>query len=316
MQGVKGQFSHAPHHLFPATGKYFLLQPWNREEALQVLSIETHSVSPEEWQSWLNIVDCGAWTYDPTTEAGFADYVGHIQQQIEAEQVEKVVPARFALRPLKEFKPIKAFESACEKYPSAFNYLVYHPAYGLWIGATPEVFLQVHGNEGQTVALAGTLRSDTEHWTDKEIEEQGVTGKFVGEVLLANHCTYTTEALTTTQAGPLRHLVTRYHFQPEAIRVNSLMADLHPTPAVGGYPRQEALQIIRSHERFDRQLYTGWLGWIEDDQLHAWVNLRCARLFEDKAVLFAGCGVNLGSEAAKEWLETEAKMDVIASCLQ
>jgi isochorismate synthase EntC len=84
---------------------------------------------------------------------------------------------------------------------------------------------------------------------------------------------------------------------------------------VAGLPKEKALGIIAKNENFERGLYAGWLGVFQHKSFKSWVNLRCARIYDSKAVLFAGAGVNSGSIAQREWDETGLKMQIIGSCL-
>lgn len=316
IQGAKGPFSHAGSGFFPSARKTMLVHPWNSHSHLQKLEIEIHSTSLTDFNSWIAEAELGAVPNEfHATEADFTAYIQHIKDAIAAGTIQKTVAARSFARDLGTKPILEVFLKACELYPTAFVHLMYHPQEGMWLGASPEILLSVKGDMATTMALAGTLRNHSENWTGKEMEEQSIIGNYIEEVLTRHHCTFAHEALTTTQAGPLQHLLTRYHFTATHNKIASLIEDLHPTPAVGGYPKHAALDLIAKHENLNRGLYTGWLGWAEGDELQTWVNLRCGRVYNNGMVLYAGCGINAGSDAAKEWLETEAKMGVIGRCL-
>ncbi len=87
-----------------------------------------------------------------------------------------------------------------------------------------------------------------------------------------------------------------------------LVKDLHPTPALGGVPRKEALSIIRSEESMNRGLYAAPLGWIDAEGNGEFaVAIRSASLVDDKAILYAGGGIVAESEANSEYEETLVK---------
>ena len=44
-----------------------------------------------------------------------------------------------------------------------------------------------------------------------------------------------------------------------------MVEELHPTPALGGTPRLEAMKLIRDVELLDRGLYGAPIGWIDDE---------------------------------------------------
>jgi isochorismate synthase EntC len=91
---------------------------------------------------------------------------------------------------------------------------------------------------------------------------------------------------------------------------------LHPTPAVGGYPRDLALALIRDQERLDRGWYAGAIGWLDGrGEGEFAVALRSALLRGDCATLFAGCGIVADSEPAREYAESGWKLQTMLSAL-
>jgi len=98
--------------------------------------------------------------------------------------------------------------------------------------------------------------------------------------------------------------------------VLDLVERLHPTPAVGGYPRDAALQAIREYETLDRGWYAGPVGWIDarGDGEFA-VAIRSALLDGNTATLFAGCGIVAGSDPDREYEESCLKLRAMRSAL-
>ena len=94
-------------------------------------------------------------------------------------------------------------------------------------------------------------------------------------------------------------------------QIGSLIDRLHPTPAVGGYPKQLALDWLSKNENLDRSLYTGFVGMLGPKEVELFVTLRCVQLFSGGFTLYAGCGVNAGSDPEIEWDETTAKMELL-----
>jgi len=83
---------------------------------------------------------------------------------------------------------------------------------------------------------------------------------------------------------------------------------LHPTPAVCGLPKEAAEQFILENENYHREFYTGFLGELNvKENTHLFVNLRCMKLQNQKATLYAGGGITTDSVAEKEWEETVYK---------
>ena len=103
---------------------------------------------------------------------------------------------------------------------------------------------------------------------------------------------------------------------PEARGLLSVAGLLHPTPAVGGQPRDVALAMVEEHEGFDRGWYAGPIGWLgADGDGELCVALRCGIVDHTRATLFAGCGIVADSDAAAEWEESRMKLRAVVTAL-
>jgi isochorismate synthase EntC len=95
-----------------------------------------------------------------------------------------------------------------------------------------------------------------------------------------------------------------------------LVERLHPTPAVGGFPRDVALAAIRQREGIDRGWYAGPVGWVDQTGSGEFgVAIRSALLTGDEALLFAGCGIVGASDAEAEYAETCLKLKPMLAAL-
>ncbi len=213
-----------------------------------------------------------------------------------------------------DFDPIEYFERLSHAYPNALVYLVQHPRYGIWTGATPEVLLRKSKGIWHTVSLAGTRPHNPTgkyDWADKERDEQELVSEHIRRVLREFSARDIVETgPETVEAASVAHLKTDFRFRldDEASTVPKLLAALHPTPAVGGLPLPAALEYIADAENRDRQLYTGYLGRMElPKAVDVYVNLRCMKIGTDRVALFCGGGITAGSEAEAEWNETYEK---------
>lgn len=209
------------------------------------------------------------------------------------------------------------FEQLCARYPNAFVYHFHSSLLGEWIGATPEVLLDVEGGKGHTVSLAGTKVSmDESPWGTKELEEQGIVTNYI-ESILQKHCSdVSVENQTELFAGPVKHLLNKFQFQISTSKVGELVKDLHPTPAVLGFPVEFANELIQSIEIHKREFYAGFLGIINSEESKLFVNLRCAQLIENNAYLYLGGGLTKDSNPESEWQETENKAKTLLDILQ
>jgi isochorismate synthase len=213
-----------------------------------------------------------------------------------------------------EVSPLELFRRACDSYPRMFIALVFTPQSGLWLVATPETLLAGIGNQWQTMALAGTQPfTEDVSWKEKDVDEQRYVSTYITHQLerYAHHLCE--DGPYTTRAGHLAHLRSDFHFtMNDPSHVGDLLYALHPTPAVGGLPKQEAFRFIRHYEHQPRQYYSGFLGPLHvRNQTHLFVTLRCMRIYDDVCRLYAGGGLLRESVEESEWQETETKLDTM-----
>lgn len=232
--------------------------------------------------------------------------------------VEKGVYSRVKQTPFRGEKALELFYELEATYPNAFCYLISSAEFGTWIGATPELLMNQQGMVCKTVALAGTHGENEAHdWTPKELEEHAFVVDAIKETLERNACVeIEASGPYVVQAGPVQHLKT--DFQALLTRPNawSIALDLHPTPAVCGTPRKNAMEAIATREMHDRELYTGFIGLFEEGNTNLFVNLRCAQLFADKAFLYVGGGFTVDSVPDLEWEETEHKAETLLRAMK
>jgi len=220
--------------------------------------------------------------------------------------------------------PELLFKRACEKYPDAFVYILKWEDGSFWLGASPELLVSSDSSTFCTQALAGTRRRlDVNQsiqqtlWSQKEIEEQAIVSRYIIDCFKKIRVReYTDIGPHTVLAGDLLHLKTDFivkkseanyeHIETEMLRL------LHPTSAVCGMPKPEALRFIKQVEKFDRELYSGYLGPLHvDGKSHVFVNLRCAKVEGTILHLFAGAGITSSSVSAAEWTETQVKLQTM-----
>jgi isochorismate synthase len=219
-----------------------------------------------------------------------------------------------------EINPFTIFEKLCETYSSAFVSLWHIPQVGTWAGATPETLVSVDTNGVfKTMALAGTQAYTPEKttsnavWTQKEIEEQALVSRYIiNSFKTVRVREFEEEGPKTVIAGNLMHLQTDFWTNIQEIHYPQLptvmLGLLHPTSAVCGMPKPQALQFILENENYSRSFYSGFLGPVNiQEETHLFVNLRCMQLFEKSCKIYAGCGITEDSNPEKEWNETVLK---------
>jgi len=201
-----------------------------------------------------------------------------------------------------------------------------------FIGASPELLVEVEGDIVRSFPLAGTTRTTGDPELDAKLAaelqaspknqiEHRAAIEMVRDTLLP-YCSYldwapepeivkvaNVQRLGSQAEGMLSHPV------PTVIE---LVRALQPTPAVGGYPRAEAIDLITSVEGFERGLYGGAVGWVDGRGNGRWaVSLRCAELSDDRrtARLVAGGGIVADSDPRSELAETQAKFQAMLSAI-
>lgn len=249
------------------------------------------------------------------------EFIGNVNKAVlamKSAEFQKVVLSKARVEQLPDdFQPEQFFLTLCRKYPHAFVYIMQLPEVGCWIGATPEPLLMIENGTVKTVSLAGTqvateLETEDYRWSSKEIEEQGIVTNFIEQTLRSLHIADITKlGPENYRAANLIHLKTAFEFPQAHIqnRFSDLLKALHPTPSVGGLPKDEARNFILTNEQHDRGYYTGFFGPVNINEKSAvYVNLRCLQLFDNNFVLYSGAGITSSSVAEKEWEETDNKM--------
>lgn len=249
-----------------------------------------------------------------TSRAAYFTQMASFLKEIRSGRLEKAILSRVIhVSKPHDFDPVDCFMTLTREYPTAFVYLFLHPAFGIWLGASPELLLQKRESEFYTVALAGTQKRKSGSyysWRKKEIEEHELVGRHIEMVFGEQDCMLKKKGeMTTIESGQVAHLKTEYVFQEKSnISLKKLLSELQPTPAVGGLPVAESVDCILENEGYDREYYCGFLG--ETDFLHTadlYTNLRCMQIGADHIAVYAGGGITAASDPQEEWEETIMK---------
>ena len=230
--------------------------------------------------------------------------------EINKTSLEKVVVAQKFTIPIK-LDSLALFHKMCTQYPHGFIYCIFING-SYWLGASPEMLCRYEGGIGQTVALAGTQDKRGSEWGKKEKEEQAIIQMYIEEEFssIANF-EFEKGNTRTIRAGAIEHISSIYKFKTNYDGLNKLVKKLHPTPAVCGHPKQDAKDFIYLNEDFNREYYSGFLGFNELGSANLFVNLRCSKIGEREMNLFAGAGITKDSNPEKEWEEILKKAGTI-----
>lgn len=234
---------------------------------------------------------------------------------------EKVVVAREVHgRAARDFDVVVALRHLRASHPDCYVFGIWRGD-GAFIGATPERLVRVDGAEVRASTLAGSIaRGGTAEEdraraaqllaSDKDRAEHEVVRRTMLEALEESCDDVTSEEqpslLTLPQVHHL-HTAVRARLRPGHSMLE-LVGRLHPTPAVGGSPREAALRFLRDHERLDRGWYAAPIGWMQRDAAEFAVALRSALIRGPEASLYAGCGIVADSDPDHEFAESEVKL--------
>ena len=254
-----------------------------------------------------------------TTQAEYAEMMAHALKALSEKQFQKVILSTIKHHPRKQQSLRSIFQQLTSSYPTAYRYLMVHPHWGTWAGASPELLLKKKNQQYSTIALAGTIptaMSTEDSWNKKLIEEQQIVTRGIAQHLQdigiqEIHISDT----HPHNAGPITHLKTDISFYT-SVPVDTILLHLHPTAAICGLPRNESMAFYRKCEKHNRRLYTGYFGIKTKDESDTYfVNLRCMQLFDDHYEIFVGGGITADSITKEEWEETENKARVLIEIL-
>ena len=201
-----------------------------------------------------------------------------------------------------------------------------------FVGASPELLVEVDGPIVRSFPLAGTTLRTGDHENDarlaaelqasakNQIEHRVVIDDVHDRLLRwVSYLDWEPEPSIVAVAN-VQHLGTRLEgmlSQPQP-SVIELVRALSPTPALGGHPRDSALELIDRVEGFDRGKYGGAVGWVDAVGNGTWaVAIRCAEFSDDRrsARLVAGGGIVADSDPLAELAETQSKFQAMLSAI-
>ena len=208
--------------------------------------------------------------------------------------------------------PISLFHFLKQKSPNAFVFALILAPNLAFIGATPEKLFTRNGLKIITEAVAGTRtnsRAEELFSSEKDMKEF----LFVKETLtdqLQKICNpfSISQNILIKKAGNVSHLHSNFSCTlKEQISDFDLVRLLHPTPAIGGFPRTSAMEFIKTVEPFDRGYYAGTVGLVSDFESKIYVGIRSCLIQGNQMDVFTGAGITLDSDPFLEWQELDHK---------
>lgn len=266
---------------------------------------------------------------EPVSADEWQAMVARAVNTIRHSNIEKLVLARaLQLQTPDSFNEIRALDYFSKNAPGTYQF-AFGREQGTFLGATPEQLVRVRHGALNTMGVAGSVPRGATPEQDKEFgaellasakdrSEQEIVVRAMRQ-MLGETCAELTmsDAPTLLKLRSIQHLVTRFQGTlANGFTVLDLVERLHPTPAVGGLPRVQALEWLAANENLDRGWYAGAVGWIDQNLEGEFVvAIRSALLQKNLATLFAGCGIVADSDPAREYAESALKMKPMLAAL-
>ncbi len=210
---------------------------------------------------------------------------------------------------------------------NCFQFLFQYEHNKSFMGCSPERLYLRSGSRLTTESLAGTtLRGNNEE------EDLAFSNALLNEPKLRRENTLVLEDILSRldklsqdigvdevvvlKLNRIQHLKQRIHsYLRDEVTDATLIKELHPTPAVGGSPRDLTMNYILANEPYDRGWYAGAVGYISEEKSELCVAIRSALIDQQQIKLYAGAGIVEGSYADLEWHELDNKISSVLALL-
>lgn len=309
----------------------------NIEVTPELDPLKTYEIIKAEVDHLLSIVEPSHQRYlskletsSPEKKVEWIESVNKVINQIHLGEVDKVVLSRVLDVQMDEGLPPEML----------LDKLIEHRSYGFvfaferngdcFIGATPERLVKRDASLVYCDCLAGT------EGRGKTAEEDNAMGdallkddknraehQFVVQMIKNAMSHFANDVIAPAQprivkAESVQHLFTPVSgLMKNSITLFDAIEQLHPTPAMGGTPREKALSIINEIEPHKRGWYASPVGWIDEDGNGDFaVGIRSCLILRKSVRLYAGCGIVKDSDPEKEYRETEMKFRPILNALE
>jgi menaquinone-specific isochorismate synthase len=261
---------------------------------------------------------------DNPDKAGWHGNIEKAKDKISSTEIEKIVLSRQTVLICKDnINPEFLLKELKSKSNNCYHFLLELDHSFAFLGATPEKLFTRIGENIECEAIAGTTRrSDNEAEDEqlgmflinnqKDLTEHHFVVKSIYEALsglIDEEKDNKTPDVTILKLSKLQHLISRFKYNlQDHVSDYDLYERLHPTAAVGGYPKKQALREIAEIENFDRGWYAAPIGWIGDESTELVVGIRSALINNNCLLLYSGAGIIESSDADSEYEEIENKL--------
>jgi menaquinone-specific isochorismate synthase len=264
-------------------------------------------------------------------ESHYTEIVKAALEQIRSGAYDKIVLARaIDLTFDTPCAPLRILDRLRRRFPECSSFSLQNSLGTRFIGATPESLIGVDKGTFCTEAIAGSAPRGEGAVDDareagallrsaKDLREhQHVVASILKRLHQLGLDASSPEAPELYPLANVQHLRTPIKGRLCGDQhILDLAENLHPTPAVGGTPREAVLGDIRQWEPFARGLFAGLVGWYDaagNGELI--VGIRSALIRGEQARIYAGAGIVEGSDPEREWHETQVKMEALLNSVK
>ncbi len=257
--------------------------------------------------------------------------VNQARQLIRENRFQKIVLARdLRLQTDDKVSSTKLVHYLRKEYPTCYSFMYQLNGEATFLGSSPEKLLSLQSQYVKTEALAGSIPRGKTATQDaifekrlldstKDMEEHAYVIDAIREKLnnLTDSLEYPPRPFIKKYAN-VQHLCTPVTASLSgSMNAIDIVEQLHPTPAVGGYPELDALSHIQELEQIERGWYAGPIGWYNtNNRAEFAVAIRSGLIRRNHVRFFAGCGIVENSDPDAEWEETRIKFQPMQKALE
>ena len=270
---------------------------------------ESTTFSPAHF---IDSIDAFPFENRPLSEQQFPPYYEPYCQtlidDIQAGKLEKaILTSHFDIEFEKPIDPVALLNQLPTKGATPFMYRI--APHKALIGVTPEKLYSRRGNTLYSEALAGTSTDPNELLSSQKLRNEF---QYVVDALDDNFLklckTHAKSELKIKQANHLYHLHVEFEGTLKINISDSIIIEtLHPTPAMGGFPRENALRWLSQHELIERGFFTSYFGFHSKDEADILIAIRCALVDGNLLRTYAGGGIVRESIPSEELQELKHK---------
>jgi len=244
--------------------------------------------------------------------------------------LEKIVLSRKTVFKTSEYiNPFELLDALRKVNIRTFNFCFQDQTRTAFLGCSPELLYSRKDGRLYSEAVAGTVVSGSTLREEKlfaskllHSEKDGEEYQFVYDCIKKDLNSIGTDFKVESEKEILKlsyaqHIISRFDCNlKNGIDDGQIIGTLHPTPAVGGFPKKDIKQHIKRYERFSRGFYSGPVGWISADSAEFVVGIRSGLVNNNLLILYSGAGIVKKSVAELEWEEIENKIKPFLGLMQ